>query len=118
MPDNTTLDAVFGQLQRSIDADNPNTAIHAVLKLGDFRDERNRLPDELIERLLTLIGTQEVLCSMVAATILQFFEFEATRFTRRQKHRCLDFLKSKLDQFKDADSVHVAYEIVEGNYLK
>ncbi|HET9183710.1 MAG TPA: hypothetical protein VFP59_16385 [Candidatus Angelobacter sp.] len=118
MSDNMTMDAVFARLERSIDADNPNTAIHVVLKLGDFRDERDRVPDELIERLLTLIGTPRVLSSIVAATILQFFEFEARRFTRRQKRRCLEFLKSKLSEFKDADSLHMAYEVVEGNYLK
>jgi hypothetical protein len=118
MPDSTTMDAVFARLQRSIEADNPNTAIHAVLKLGHFCDDRNRVPDELIERLLTLIGTQEVLSSIVAATILQFFESEARRFTKRQKRRCLDFLTGKVDQFKDADSLHIAHEIVAGNYLK
>jgi hypothetical protein len=118
MPDNTTIDAVFRRLERCIEADNPNTAIDVVLKLGEFRDERNRVPDELIERLLALLGTQRVLSSMVAATILQFFQFEAWRFTRRQRRWCLDFLKSKQNEFKDADALHAAYEIVEGNYLK
>jgi hypothetical protein len=117
MADNTTVDAVFAQLERSIECDNPNTAIDAVLKLGDFHDERNRVPDELIDRLLSLIATQQVLSSMVAATILQFFEFEARRFTKRQKRRCRNFLNGKLDEFKDGDAAHIAYEIVEGNYL-
>jgi len=111
------MDAVFARLECCIDADNPNTAIQVVLKLSDFRDEKNRVPNELIERLLNLLGTQRVLASMVAATILQFFEFNSSRFTKRQKRRCLEFLKSKLDEFKDGNALNVAHELVEGSYL-
>jgi hypothetical protein len=113
MPDNTSMDAVFARLERCIEADNPNTAIQVVLKLNDFRDEKGRVPDALIERLLNLLETQRVLSSMASAAILQFFEFNSSRFTRLQKRRCLDFLKIKLDEFKDGDALHVAHEVVE-----
>jgi hypothetical protein len=113
MPDNTSMHSVIARLERCVEADNPNTAIQVVLKLSDFRDEKDRVPDALIEKLLNLLGTQRVLSSMAAATILQFFEFNSSRFTRLQKRRCLDFLKSKLDEFKGGDARHVAHEIVE-----
>lgn len=112
------MEAVFARLERCIAADNPNTAINVVFKLEKFRDERNRVPDELLDRLLDLLGTQRVLESMVAAQILNFFQFQSSRFTKRQKRRCMEFLSSKLNKFKDGDTMHVAYEIVHGNYLR
>lgn len=112
------MDAVFARLERSVEDDNPNTAITAVLELGDFRDERNRVPDELLKRLLELLGTPRVLASMVAATILEFFEFQSSRLTKRQKRQCLDFLTTNVDRFKDGDALCVAHEIVDGNYLR
>jgi hypothetical protein len=120
MPDTTSIDALFSRLNRSIESDNVNVSIvtPVILKLGELRDEKDRVPDELLDRLLALIGSEAVLRTRVAALILPFFQFEAARLTSSQKRRCLEFLSSKLDQFIDGDALHVATELCEGNYLR
>ncbi len=80
-----------------------------------------KIPDEVVERLLTLLRNEEMYKSPHAGHVLHFFEFESPRLTDRQKWLCIGFLNAHGDQFSDVHSQQVVTELrygLYGDYLK
>lgn len=115
---NVPLDALFVRLSSAVGSENPDQVTQAILELGQIRGERHRVPDDVLDGLFALLDSEALLKSPVAAQVLAFFEFESSRFTRRQKRRCLAFLNNKADEFLDGDARHAASELCDGNCLR
>jgi hypothetical protein len=76
------------------------------------------IPDEVVERLLTLLRGEEMYKSSVSGHVLNFFEFEAPYLSRRQKWLCVGFLAAHGDQFDQVHSQQVVTELRHCNYLQ
>jgi hypothetical protein len=113
---NTSTDELFARLRRSIEAEDPNAVSPVISELGDIAEERNRVPDEIVGRLLALLDT--ILDSPVAGQVLEFFDYQASRLTSRQKRQVLEFLGPRVDRFTGGDSRHIATEILEDTRLR
>ena len=115
MPDKTRLEAVFEQLESCVALDNPNPAVVTplVLELGELTDANNRVPDQLLDRLLDFLAKETVLKSSVAGLILQFFGFQLLNLTKRQRKRCLEGLRVLANRFEDGDAICEANRVCD-----
>ncbi|HEY6308314.1 MAG TPA: hypothetical protein VI488_17850 [Candidatus Angelobacter sp.] len=106
-------DALFARLDRCIEAANPNTTIQVILELENIRTERFQVPDEILDRMLTLLQTKAVLESPVAATVLAFFSVACITLTKAQRRRCLSVLRTLADKFSDGDALYEANQLYD-----
>jgi hypothetical protein len=107
-PGHSQVDELFARLESSIKAGNPNAALPAVVELGTMTTERNLVPDELLERVLSLLQTREALESQATATVLLFFEFQLLSLSKVQRRRCMEVLSALSDQLVDGDALYEA----------
>lgn len=118
MPDNADLDTKFARLGECIARGDAHGVQNAIFDLKAVSNGREVVPNEVVERLLTLLRCEEMYTSSVAGHVLNFFEFESPYLSARQKSMCLGFLAAHGDQFDGVHSRQVVTELRYYNYLK
>jgi len=106
----------FGLLQDAMRRGDGEDIQDALFDLGCIRNDSSKMPDDVVERLLTLLRNDNMYNSPHAGHLLQFFEFESTRLTDRQKWLCIGFLNAHGDKFSDVHSQQVVIELRYGRY--
>ena len=119
MPENADadIDKKFAQLRECIARRDANGVQDAIFDLSAVKNGWV-IPDEVVERLLTLLRCEEMYKSSVAGHVLNFFEFESSHLSPRQKWLCVGFLAAHGDQFDHILSRQVVAELSHDNYLK
>ena len=107
----------FAALRESLDAADAEGVQKAIFDLSAIANNWTTIPDEVVERLLTLLRDETMYKSRLAGHVLNYFEFEASKLSERQKWLCVGFLKAHGDEFTDTHSQQVVAELREGNYL-
>lgn len=121
MPNEINIKEKFARLQDALQRDNAEGVQEAMFDLGAIRNDWSTIPDEVVERLLTLLRNEEMYKSLYAGHLLNFFEFESSNLTDRQKWLCIGFLNAHGNQFSDVHSRQVVAELrygMYGDYLK
>jgi hypothetical protein len=116
MSDEISIAKKFSRLQDALKRDNDKDVQDAMFDLGAVRNDWVEIPDEVVERLLTLLRGEEMYRSPYAGHVLNFFESESTSLTDRQKWLCIGFLNAHGNQFTDVHSGQVVAELREGKY--
>ena len=116
MPDEINIDEKFARLQDALQRDNGEDVQDAIFDLGGIRNDWAEIPDEVVERLLTLLRNEDMCKSPCAGHVLNFFEFESKRLTDRAKWLCIGFLNAHGDEFSDVRSQQVVTELRHGLY--
>jgi hypothetical protein len=112
-----SIEQRFGLLRECIALGNADGVQQVIFDLGPIPNRWRAVPDEVIERLLTLLRSDDMYDSPLAGHVLNYFDFEAPRLTARQKSLCTGFLNAHGDQFTDVLSRQVVAELREGTYL-
>ena len=121
MPDEINMDKKFARLQAALQRDNGEDVQDAIFDLGGTRNDWAEIPDDVVERLLTLLRNEDMYKSPYAGHLLIFFEFESNKLTDRAKWLCIGFLNAHGDKFSDVLSRQVVTELrygLYGDYLK
>ncbi len=116
MRDEISVDEKFEQLRSCLTQHDEEGVQDAIFDLGGIRNGWAKTPDEVVERLLTLLRSEEMYKSPLAGHVLNFFEFESDRLTDRAKWLCIGFLNAHGDEFLDVHSRQVVAELREGKY--
>lgn len=116
MTDEINLDEKFACLQDALERDNEKDVQSAMFDLGAIRNGWTEIPDEVVERLLTLLRNEEMYKSQCAGHVLSFFEFESSSLTDRQKWLCIGFLNAHGNEFSGVHSQQVVTELRYGRY--
>lgn len=112
------VETAFAKLLGCLAAHDASGVEQAVLDLTSIHCKYNQVPDQLVERLLTLLRSEKMYESPLAGYVLNFFEFEAPQLTPRQKSLCVGFLNAHGDRFTHVHSQQVVAELRYGDYLK
>ena len=112
------LEGKFARLRESIDAHDADGVQRAVFDLGAIRNNWAVIPDEIVERLLTLLQGESMYKSDLAGHLLSFFEFESSRLSEHAKWLCVGFLNAHGNEFAHAHSRQVVAELREDGYLQ
>jgi hypothetical protein len=107
----------FCCLRECLDIGDADGVQRAIFDLGPSHNGWAAVPDEVVERLLTLLRSDEMYSSRLAGHVLNYFEFEASSLSARQKSLCIGFLRAHGDNFTDVHSQQVVMELREGKYL-
>jgi hypothetical protein len=116
-PDAKQFERQFTALNESLDIGDADRVQKAIFDLSPIANNWTTIPDEVVERLLTLLRSEAMYKSRLACHVLSYFEFEASRLSERQKWLCVGFLNAHGDEFTDTHSQQVVAELREGNYL-
>jgi hypothetical protein len=107
----------FGRLRECLDIGDADGVQQTIFDLSPIHNGWAAVPDEVVERLLTLLRSDEMYKSRLAGQALNYFEFGAPRLSARQKSLSIGFLKAHGDKFSDVHSRQVVGELRERNYL-
>lgn len=110
------IDEKFERLKDALRRDNEKDVHDAMFDFGAMHNNWTQIPDEVIERLLTLLRDEEMYKSPYAGRVLNFFEFESPYLTDRQKWLCISFLNVHGNKFSDVHSRQVVTELRNGQY--
>jgi hypothetical protein len=116
-----TIDEKFERLKTCLAQHNAEGLQDAIFDLGAIRNDWIKIPDEIVERLLTLLRNKEMYQSPLAGHVLNFFEFESAGLTDRAKWLCIGFLNAHGDEFQDVYSREVVADLRGeryGEYLR
>jgi hypothetical protein len=115
--ESTSVAEKFSRLRECLDIGDADGVQQTMFDLSPIHNGWAAVPDEVVERLLTLLRSDEMYKSRLAGRVLNYFESEAPRLSARQKSLCLGFLKAHGDKFADFHSQQVVAELRERNYL-
>lgn len=118
MEETVDLGETFTRLCECLDIGDADCVQQAISELSPTHNGWAAVPDEVVERLLTLLRSDEMYKSRLAGHVLNYFEFEAPSLSARQKNLCIGFWIAHGDQFTDVHSRQVIAELLEGKYLK
>ena len=118
LPSQDEVAPKMARLREDIELGDEDGVRKAVFDLNPAVNGWKRVPDEVVEQLLTILRDDKMYSSHLASHVLNYFEFESPHLTTRQKSLCLGFLKAHGDQFTHIYSQQVVGELLEGNYLK
>lgn len=113
-----STETAFAQLLGCVAANDTDGVQKAIFDLGAVHSGAKQIPDDVIERILTLLRSERMYTSILSAHLLNFFEFHAPYLSDRAKNLCIGFLNAHGDQFTNVHSHQVVAELREGNYLK
>jgi hypothetical protein len=116
VPDELKLQEKLARLEDALRRDNKKLVQDAMFDLGATSNDWAEIPDEVVERLLTLLRNEGMYKSPCAGHVLNFFEFESPRLTDRQKWLCIGFLNAHGDEFRDVFAHQVVVELRYGLY--
>ena len=112
-----SIDSAFATLLSRLATNDDEGLSDLVFDLGATGNEVEQVPDDVVERLLWLLGDSRTYQSALAGHVLSFFQFEASHLSDQAKLRLVDFLKAHGDQFKHFHSQQVVAELRSGRYL-
>ena len=118
LPCEEELAPKIARLRENVQLRDEDGVQKAIFDLSPVANGWKAVPDEVAEQLLTLLRDHRTQESGVAAHVLNYFEFESPRLTRRQKTLCIGFLQAHGNEFTDIHSRQVVAELREGDYLK
>jgi hypothetical protein len=118
LPSDDEVAPKIARLRKNIEIGDEDGVQQAVFDLNPAINSWKRVPDEVVEGLLTLLRDEKMYPSGLASHVLNYFEFESHHLTQRQKSLCIGFLKAHGDQFTHFHSQQVVAELREGDYLK
>jgi hypothetical protein len=118
MPQDTDIEIKFIELRECLAAGDADGVQDAIYGLSPVKNGWKAVPDEVVERFLALLGSEQMYESRFAGHVLNYFEFESPRLSARQKSLCLGFLSAHGDQFLDVHSIQVVAELRHKAYLK
>jgi hypothetical protein len=118
LPSEEEVASKIAWLRENIELGDEDGVRQAIFDLSPVHSGWKRVPDEVVEQLLTELRNEEMYSSALAAHLLNYFEFESPHLTSRQKSLVVGFLRAHGDQFTHFHSQHVVGELREGNYLK
>lgn len=116
MSDQISIDEKFERLKDALRQDNEKDVQDAMFDFGAITNDWQEIPDEVIERLLTLLRDEEMYKSPYAGDVLNFFEFESPYLSDRQKWLCICFLNAHGDEFQDVFAHQVVVELRYSRY--
>jgi hypothetical protein len=109
---------MLGSLETAVKAGDAKAVQDAVFDLGRLRDQSGIIGDDVALGVLQILRRDDLKDSPLAGHILNFFEFESPRISKRAKDRCNAFLKEWGDAFTDVHAMQVVAELTFGDYLK
>ena len=118
LPSEDEVAPKIARLRENIDLRYEHGVQQAVFELNPVLNGWKRVPDEVVEQLLTILRDERMYSSHLASHVLNYFEFESPHLTTRQKSLCIGFLKAHGNQFTHIYSQQVVGELLEGDYLK
>ena len=113
-----STETAFAELLGCLAANDADGVQDAIFKLGAVHSGVDQIPDEIVERLLSLLRSERLYKSSLSGHVLNFFEFQAPYLSDRSKSLCVGFLNAHGDQFRHVHSHQVVAELREGEYLK
>lgn len=116
--ENTNIEESVARLRECIAHGDADGVQDAIFGLSPLENGWKTVPDEVVERLLTLLRSEQMYKSHLAGHVLNYFEFESPRLSSRQKWLCIGFLNAHGDQFVDVHSRQVVTELRYEAYLK
>lgn len=116
MPDEINVDEKFERLRSCLAQHDEKGVQDAIFDLGAIRNDWTKIPDEVVERLLTLLRNEDMYESSLAGYVLSFFEFESGKLTDRAQWLCIGFLNAHGDEFLDVYGRQVVTELRYGLY--
>lgn len=102
---------ILSKLNKAIDLNDANLVQDAIYELGELRDERGLIPDEVSFAVIDVLQSDEMKSSPLAGHILNFFEFDIKYISEKAKNRCAEFLRTCGDDFTHVHSSQVAVEL-------
>jgi hypothetical protein len=108
----------MGRLREKIELGDEDGVQQAIFDLKAVCNGWDRVPDEVVEQLLTILRSEKMYSSELAGHVLNYFEFESHHLTSRQKSLCVGFLNAHGDQFTHFHSQEVVAELRHGYFLK
>jgi hypothetical protein len=118
MSEKIDIESQFVRLRGCLARNDADGVQDAIFGLSPLNNDWRRVPDEVVERLLTLLQGEEMYTSPLGGHVLNYFELESPHLSVRQKAKCIDFLKSHGDLFVDSHSSQVVTELRFENYLR
>lgn len=118
LPSEEEVAPKVARLRENIELRDEDGVRQAVFDLSPVINGWKRVPDEVVEQLLTILRNEKMYSSQLASHVLNYFEFESPHLSSRQKSLCLGFLKAHGDNFTDIYSQQVVGELLEGDFLK
>lgn len=112
------VETAFANLLGCIAANDACGVEQSILDLRSIECGYDTVPDNVVERLLTLLRSEKMYTSPFAGYLLNFFEFESPNLTPRQKSLCSGFLSAHGDHFVHVHSRQIVAELRERDYLK
>jgi hypothetical protein len=112
-----SIEEKFRRLRESLLVGDAEGVQQTIFDLSPVHNGWATVPDEVVERLLTLLRRDEVYKSHLAGHVLNYFEFESPRLSGHQKWLCIGFLNAHGDKFTDVHSRQVVTELRAGDYL-
>jgi hypothetical protein len=89
-----------------------------IFDLSPINNGWQRVPDEVVEGLLSILRDHKMFGSHLAGDVLNYFEFESPHLTPRQKQLCVAFIEAHGDSFRDVLAMQVVIELRKGLYLR
>jgi hypothetical protein len=111
-----SIDEKFEKLKDALRRDHERDVQTAMFDFGAIHNNWTQIPDEVVERLLTLLRDEEMYKSPYAGHVLNFFEFESPYLNDRQKWLCIGFLNAHGDEFHDVFAHQVVVELRYSRY--
>ena len=113
-----SIETAFAQLLGCLAANDAGGVQDSIFDLDALHNGLDQIPDDLVERLLTLLRNERMYESPLAGHVLNFFEFGAPHLSDRAKSLCAGFINAHGDAFKHVHSQQVVVELRFGPYLK
>ena len=117
-PENLDIEESFARLHECLANGDANGVQDAIFGLSPINYSWKPIPDEVVERLLTLLRSEQMYKSHLAGHVLNYFVFESPRLSPRQKWLCIGFLNAHGDEFVHVHSCVVVADLRYGDYLK
>jgi hypothetical protein len=118
VPENINMEERLARLGECLANGDGDGVRDAVFGLNSINNGWEVVPDEIVERLLTLLRSEQMYESPLAGHVLNYFEFESPRLSARQKSLYIGFLNAHGDQFLNIHSRQVVTELRHDSYLK
>src|SRR5258708_36814280 len=88
------VDEKFQRLRRCLSEHDEKDVQDALFDLSAVSNDWIRIPDEVAERLLTLLENEEMYKSRLAAHLLNFFQLESKSLKERGNWLCIGFFNA------------------------
>jgi hypothetical protein len=117
-PENLCVEESFARLREGLAIGDARGVQDAIFGLSPIYYGGKLIPDEVVERLLNLLRSEQMYKSHLAGHVLNYFVFESRQLSPRQEWLCIGFLNAHGDEFVHVHSCVVVADLRYGDYLK